>query len=46
MVVERDHHTFDVRDLLGHPGRAGLPEGYSIGLKLASALDMPLLMPS
>ena len=31
MTVERDHHGFDAPAPLGHPGRAGLPDGHSTG---------------
>ncbi len=38
MVVERDHHGFDAPAPLGHPARAGLPEGYSTGPKIGEKL--------
>ena len=31
MSIERDEHGFDAPAALGHPGRAGLPEGASTG---------------
>ncbi len=31
MAIERDEHGFDAPAALGHPGRAGLPEGASTG---------------
>ncbi len=38
MVVERDHHGFDAPAPLGHPGRAGLPDGHSTGPELGERL--------
>ncbi len=38
MVVERDHHGFDAPAPLGHPGRAGLPEGHSTGPEIGQRL--------
>jgi hypothetical protein len=38
MVVERDHHGFDAPAPLGHPGRAGLPEGHSTGPEIGDRL--------
>lgn len=31
MTVERDAHGFDAPAPLGHPGRAGLPDGMATG---------------
>ena len=38
MVVERDHHGFDAPAPLGHPGRAGLPEGHATGPEIGQRL--------
>ena len=38
MVVERDHHGFDAPAPLGHPGRAGLPNGHPTGPEVGSRL--------
>ena len=38
MVVERDHHDFDAPAPLGHPARAGLPEGFSTGPDIGERL--------
>lgn len=38
MTVERDHHGFDAPAPLGHPGRAGLPEGHSTGPEVGERL--------
>ena len=38
MVVERDHHGFDAPAPLGHPARAGLPEGHSTGPEIGERL--------
>lgn len=38
MVIERDHHGFDAPAPLGHPGRAGLPDGHPAGPALGERL--------
>ncbi len=38
MVVERDHHGFDAPAPLGHPGRAGLPDGQPTGPAIGELL--------
>lgn len=38
MTVERDHHDFDAPAPLGHPGRAGLPEGHTTGPEIGERL--------
>ncbi len=38
MVVETDHHGFEAPAALGHPGRAGLPEGASTGPDIGERL--------
>ena len=38
MTVERDHHGFDAPAPLGHPGRAGLPDGHATGPEIGERL--------
>jgi hypothetical protein len=38
MTVERDHHGFDAPAPLGHPGRAGLPDGHFTGPEVGARL--------
>ena len=38
MTIERDHHGFDAPAPLGHPGRAGLPDGHSTGPEVGERL--------
>ncbi|HBP15628.1 MAG TPA: hypothetical protein DD457_10500 [Gammaproteobacteria bacterium] len=38
MTVERDHHGFDAPAPLGHPGRAGLPQGHLTGPEVGERL--------
>ena len=38
MTVERDHHGFDAPAPLGHPARAGLPDGHSTGPEIGERL--------
>lgn len=38
LVVERDHHGFDAPAPLGHPARAGLPDGQSTGPDIGERL--------
>ncbi len=38
MVVEQDHHGFEAPAALGHPGRAGLPDGASTGPEVGERL--------
>ena len=38
MTIERDHHGFDAPAPLGHPGRAGLPDGHSTGPEIGERL--------
>ena len=38
MTVERDQHGFDAPAPLGHPGRAGLPDGHATGPELGERL--------
>ena len=38
MVVERDHHGFDAPAPLGHPARAGLPDGHPTGPEIGERL--------
>ena len=38
MTIERDQHGFDAPVPLGHPGRAGLPEGHSTGPEVGERL--------
>ena len=38
MTVERDHHGFDAPAPLGHPGRAGLPDGDPTGPEVGERL--------
>ena len=38
MVVERDHHGFDAPAPLGHPARAGLPDGHPTGPEVGERL--------
>ncbi len=38
MTIERDHHGFDAPAPIGHPGRAGIPEGRVIGPSVGEAL--------
>ena len=38
MTVERDHHGFDAPAPLGHPARAGLPDGQKTGPEIGERL--------
>jgi len=38
MTIERDELGFDAPAPLGHPGRAGLPEGHPTGPKVGEKL--------
>ena len=38
MIVERDEFGFDAPAPLGHPGRAGLPDGHSTGPEVGKHL--------
>lgn len=38
MTIERDHHGFDAPAPLGHPGRAGLPDGHKTGPEVGERL--------
>lgn len=38
MTIERDHHGFDAPAPLGHPGRAGLPDGHPTGPEIGEKL--------
>ncbi len=38
MTIERDHHGFDAPAPLGHPGRAGLPDGAPTGPEVGTRL--------
>ena len=38
MTIERDRLGFDAPAPLGHPGRAGLPEGYPTGPEVGEKL--------
>ena len=38
MIVERDEFGFDAPAPLGHPARAGLPEGHATGPEIGDAL--------
>jgi hypothetical protein len=38
MTIERDHHGFDAPAPLGHPGRAGLPDGHPTGPEIGDRL--------
>jgi hypothetical protein len=37
-TIERDEHGFDAPAPLGHPGRAGLPEGHPTGPEVGERL--------
>jgi hypothetical protein len=36
--IERDHHGFDAPAALGHPARAGLPDGHPTGPEIGERL--------
>ena len=38
MTIERDHHGFDAPAPLGHPARAGLPDGHPTGPEIGERL--------
>ena len=38
MTIERDHHGFDAPAPIGHPGRAGLPDGAATGPEIGDRL--------
>jgi hypothetical protein len=38
MTIERDRHGFDAPAPLGHPGRAGLPDGHTTGPEIGERL--------
>ncbi|MEE2782460.1 MAG: hypothetical protein VYE04_03825 [Pseudomonadota bacterium] len=38
MTIERDQHGFDAPAPLGHPGRAGLPDGHPTGPDIGEVL--------